>query len=177
MGSEMCIRDRYYNYLKHRDIEITMQGITVEYSTGVGFPQGGVCSAKFWLIAFDPAIEIINQYGVEGNGFADDCSALIGGKNLPSMIGKMQRMNEELITWGKSCGLTFNAQKTVAVLFKRNKQVPSAHLTFDGKLLEYSETVTYLGVRLDEKLHWGQHITNKIDKAKQYLHKLSLIHI
>ena len=76
-GGEKDLVEWYYNFLKHRDIEITMQGITVEYSTGVGFPQGGVCSAKFWLIAFDPAIEIINQYGVEGNGFADDCSALI----------------------------------------------------------------------------------------------------
>ena len=85
----------------------------------------------------------------------------------------LNELNEELIAWGKSCGLTFNAQKTVAVLFKRNKQIPSARLTFDGKMLDYSETVTYLGVRLDEQLHWGQHISNKIDKAKRYLHKLA----
>ena len=28
------------------------------------FPQGGVCSAKFWIIAFNEAIEIINNMGV-----------------------------------------------------------------------------------------------------------------
>ena len=66
----------YFNYITHRDIEIEMHGEKVAFSTGVGFPQGGVCSAKFWLIAFDFAIKIINTYNIEGNGYADDCSAL-----------------------------------------------------------------------------------------------------
>ena len=68
----------YYNYITHRDIEISMHGVLSAFSTGLGFPQGGVCSAKFWLIAFDYAIQIINRYCIEGNGYADDCSALLG---------------------------------------------------------------------------------------------------
>ena len=35
--------------------------ITQTITTTTGFPQGGVCSAKFWIIAFDEVIEIINQ--------------------------------------------------------------------------------------------------------------------
>ena len=46
----------YFNYITHRDIEIEMHGEKKRFSTGIGFPQGGVCSAKFWLIAFDYAI-------------------------------------------------------------------------------------------------------------------------
>ena len=41
-----------------------------------GFPQGEVCSAKFWIIGFDPAMDIINSNGIFGQGFADDSAAL-----------------------------------------------------------------------------------------------------
>ena len=59
------------------------------YVIGIGFPQGGVCSAKFWIIAFNEAIEIINEYGVTGQGFADDCGPMIGGDNTHDMYKSM----------------------------------------------------------------------------------------
>ena len=95
----------YFNYISHRDIEITMHGVISLFSTGIGFPQGGVCSAKFWLIAFDYAIKIINRYNIEGNGYADDCSALYGGPRLDHALKRLQKMLDELTQWGKTCGL------------------------------------------------------------------------
>ena len=72
----------YYNYISHRNMYTTIDGVTQAITTTTGFPQGGVCSAKFWIIAFNKAIEILNQRGVYGIGFADDCAALLGGNNL-----------------------------------------------------------------------------------------------
>ena len=79
----------YYSYLGRRYLEVELHGETVNLTTATGFPQGGVCSARFWLIAFDEAIHIINSNGVVGNGYADDCSALIGGTHTHNMIEKM----------------------------------------------------------------------------------------
>ena len=90
----------YFNYITHRDIEITMHDILRVFSTGIGFPQGGVCSAKFWLIAFDTAIQIINTLKIEGNGYADDCSALYGGRRLDHAINKLQKMLDRLTKMG-----------------------------------------------------------------------------
>ena len=39
--------------------------------------------AKFWIIAFDPAIQIINKNGTFGQGFVDDFAALIGERTSP----------------------------------------------------------------------------------------------
>ena len=82
----------YYNYLIYRDIDIELHGEKKEYSTDMDFPQGRVCSAKFWLIAFDPAIQIINSRGIKGNRLADNCSALLGRKSLKSMTATLQAM-------------------------------------------------------------------------------------
>ena len=106
----------YYDYITHRDIQISLHGHNFTFSTGIGFPQGGVCSAKFWLIAFDYAIQIINRYNIEGNGYADDCAALYGGPRLDHALKRLQKMLDDLTTWGRECGLHFNPEKSIAVV-------------------------------------------------------------
>ena len=163
----------YYNYITHRDIDIDMHGERRTFSTGLGFPQGGVCSAKFWLVAFDYAIQIINRYMIEGNGYADDCSALYGGRRLDHALKRLQKMLNDLTEWGKTCGLRFNPEKSVAVVFSRRRKTPPFHLTIDGGKIEFKSEVKYLGVTLDSKLHWTPHINEKMTKTKRYLAKVA----
>ena len=165
----------YFNYISHRDIEISMHGNTTTLSTGVGFPQGGVCSAKFWLIAFDFAIKIINTYNIEGNGYADDCSALYGGRRLDHAISRLQKMLDSLTAWGRRCGLKFNPDKSVAVVFTRSRKLPTTTLKIDGKAIAYKQEVKYLGVTLDSKLQWKTHIDDKTKKAKKFISQVASI--
>ena len=70
-------------------------------TVGIGFPQGGVCSAKFWIIAFNEAIEIINEYGVTGQGFADDYGPMIGGDDTHKMYQKPAKNAKQVIFLGR----------------------------------------------------------------------------
>ena len=72
-GGDTNMVNWYYKFITHRNLHVEINGTTVSKTVCTGFPQGGVCSAKFWIIAFNEAIEIINSYGAFGNGFADDC--------------------------------------------------------------------------------------------------------
>ena len=165
----------YYSYLGRRYLEGELHGEKVHLTTSTGFPQGGVCSAKFWLIAFDEAIQIINSNGITGNGYADNCSALIGGDHPHNMIEQMQSMLDRLVTWGTSCGLRFNPQKTVAVMFTRATREFSRQVRMDGQLLPYQKEVVYLGVRLDSEIKWRPHVLNKIKNCKRLLMKMASI--
>ena len=75
-GADPDLAEFCYNYITHRHLTTTIGGYTHTITVGIGFPQGGVCSAKFLIIAFNEAIEIINEYGVTGQGFADDCGPM-----------------------------------------------------------------------------------------------------
>ena len=86
--------DWYYELITHRNLETTYENFILEVTTNMGFPQGGVCSAKFWIIAFDEAAKILNTNGVSGELFADDGNGIIGGKDIDYMA---QRLN--MITW------------------------------------------------------------------------------
>ena len=69
----------YFDYLTSRNLFFRLHGTTTGITVGTSFPQGGVASAKFWIIAFNMAVTIINSFGINGTAFADDCAALIGG--------------------------------------------------------------------------------------------------
>ena len=62
---------------------------------------------------------------------------MYGGRNRNNLVKRMQRTLDELTDWGRSCGLKFNAEKTVVVFFSRGKKMPSLHLKMDGKVLPY----------------------------------------
>ena len=46
-GGDPIMVKWYYNYITHRNLNVEIQGIKVSLTTKLGFPQGGVCSAKF----------------------------------------------------------------------------------------------------------------------------------
>ena len=77
----------------------------------MGFPQGGVCSAQFWIIAFDEAAKILNSNGVNGELFADDGNEIIGGKDIENMAQKLSRVGRDLSAWGKNADLPLTQAK------------------------------------------------------------------
>ena len=87
----------------------------------MGFPQGGVCSAKFWIIAFDYALDIINTDLTEGQGFADNICILTKGTDLTIMQQRMQIVSNQLVAKSREANLTFSPEKTVAMVFSPKK--------------------------------------------------------
>ena len=80
----------YYNYLTHRNLHTNIAGYEGNVTIDIGFPQGGVCSAKFWIIAFDKALQIINSGTTTGFGFADDICVLAGGADINNSVNVIQ---------------------------------------------------------------------------------------
>ena len=174
-GGHPDLIDWYHNYLSHRNLYADLHQEQASCSTGVGFPQGGVCSARFWLIAFNQAIKIINSTFVEGIGYADDCCVLIGGTDQCHMVAQAQRVINKLIQWGSTCGLRFNHSKTVVVLFTRTNKIFRRHIRIDGNNIPYSSEVKYLGLTLDSKLKWNLHIKEKALACKRFLFMVARI--
>ena len=157
-GGEGDLVEWYYGYLKSRVLKLSLHGEDFVCRATTGFPQGGVASAKFWLIAFNPAIDIINSEFIEGNGYADDCSAVFGGREPEILVARLQRVLDNLVAWGVSCNLSFNVEKSVVMFFTRTQVTCDIPITINGVALEYVDTVRYLGLFLDPKLYWTAHI-------------------
>ena len=98
-------------------------------SISIGFPQGGVCSAKLWVIAYVEAVYILNEHSIFGQVFVDDSVGMKKGKNLHQSMSRLQKFATKLEEWGEKRGLKFNASKTVVIIFTKSRLKNSNFLT------------------------------------------------
>ena len=158
-------------HITERHLTLEANDCKIKTCVDIGFPQGSVCLAKFWIIAFDPAIQIINDEGIFGQGFADDCEALIGGHYLSNMALKVNVTFDKLVAWGATCGLRLKPNKTVLLHFKnkakRRQLSPEVHM--NGQVITPSKHTRYPGVKIDDKLSWKFHISSKTEKCRNLM--------
>jgi len=172
-GIEPKIIQWYGHYLRNRGIVFEHRGVKANKRLHLGTPQGGVLSPLMWNLTFESLLEKFQRGSVKVNGFADDAALLVTGPYPNVLRHVMQDAVTKALDWGDQNGLTFSAAKTVAVLFTRKlkyKNPPNIHIR--GQNIPYSPTVKYLGVTLDTKLSWTQHITQKVNAAKGHLIKV-----
>jgi len=97
-------------------------------------------------------------------GFADDGTVLIIGAFLSTLCKTLLLRGIE--KWCDERQLSVNPSKTELILFTRKLKIEGFQsLTFYGKTLALSNQVKYLGVLLDSKLSWKNHVEAKCNKA------------
>ena len=119
--------------------------------------------------------------------YADDTCVLLSGKDLTKLIMVINAELKSLSAWFRSNKLTVNTQKTFFMIFHRSRiKYDSKHcIKMDDCSLNKVNSAKYLGVIIDHKLNWIDHIAyikNKISKgigimyrARNFLNKSSLI--
>jgi hypothetical protein len=105
--------------------------------------------------------------------FADDLVISMTGVNKPHMETSIQKACDDIVNWGNSVHLTFSSQKTEMIVFSRKHiQVTNFRLTINGLTIAQKNKVSYLGVILDHKLTFAEHVNEKCLKAKQKIAEL-----
>ena len=141
-----------------------------------GTPQGGVLSPIMWNMAFEGLLELFPNNGqVKIVGFADDAALVTTGLSTQYLARVMQSAVNKVVEWGKKNNLHFAPKKTASVLFTRKQKVPwdsIPRIKMGSHTVPFSSKVKYLGVVLDQKLLWTDHLRQKIDKARVLLFKV-----
>jgi hypothetical protein len=72
-----------------------------------------------------------------------------------------------VVDWATKEGLSISPQKTAVVAFTNKRKIEGlGPLTFFGRQLQLLDGVKYLGVFLDSKINWDQHLLNVIKKKQ-----------
>ena len=67
--------------------------------------------------------------------------------------------------WSEGEGLSLNPTKTILVPFTRRRKLELRAPILNGTQLTFSDEVKYLGVTLDRKLTWNNHLDRTTSKA------------
>ena len=165
----------YRACLKNRYITATYKGAQCSKQPVKGTPQGGVLSPVMWNLGFDSFLQLfLNNSQVNVVGFADDSALVTVGPTPHLLFDRMQRALLKVEEWSRDNELHFAADKTVAMFFTRKQVVlrPLWPLSLNGTFIKFEETVRYLGVILDTKLFWTEHVDSKVNNARKLLYKV-----
>ena len=93
--------------------------------------------------------------------YADDTSVLIRGRDLDHIINVLNSELHFLSNWLKANKLSLNAEKTYYMVFHRARlKHKNIKILFDNVTLSEVASLKYLGLIIDNKLKWIEHIAH-----------------
>ena len=151
-----------------------------------GVPQGSILVPLLFLIYINDIINISTL--LLPILFADDTNLFLKGSNIDQMVTQINIELIKLMDWIHANKLSLNISKTRYVIFKTRGKVDktnSLNVYIDQVKLKNVETTKFLGVIIDNRLSWSQHINyikNKIAKsigilckARKFLYTTTLV--
>lgn len=125
-----------------------------------GLPQGSVLSPTLFNVFVS---DLRLPKTIQVACYADDTAIFTSANRTETIIGRLQNAIVDLSDYFVKWKIKINPSKTQAVVFPFNQQrkrQPRRNLVIDGSDIEFSQSVKYLGVTLDNKLNFGIHINS-----------------
>ncbi|GFW22014.1 RNA-directed DNA polymerase from mobile element jockey [Trichonephila clavipes] len=163
------------SYLTDRNFSVKINDTYSSHRpTEAGVAQGTLISPLLFNI-------YVNDIPIHHNTtlcmFADD-TAILASHTEPKLVARA--INRHLLVledWFSKWKIALNVAKTEAVFFTRKTRLNYPDIYLHNERIPWSQSTKYLGVTLDKKLTFKQHITrireNFIKKALTFSHLIS----
>lgn len=156
------------SFLKDRTQRVVVNGEQSEWSNvASGIPQGSVLGPVLFLIYINDLPDTVNNIV---KLFADD-TKIFGKSNSEEDVISLQNDLDKLCDWSRTWQLEFNSSKC-KVMHLGNQQEHAKYFMQDGQdrkeITEVCEEKD-LGVLIDNKLKFSQHIHASVKKANRVL--------
>ena len=129
-----------------------------------GAPQGSIlCTILFNLFINDFFIYIKNS---DLHNFADDNTIAWVSSSLNGLISELEKEGNIATKWFRDNSMIVNPGKFQAIIIDRKNQRNNPQkLTIYKKIITSSENVTLLGLEVDSKLNFDEHISKLCNKS------------
>lgn len=161
------------SYLSERKLLLeTKEG--VKYSSiNSGVPQGSVLGPTLWNILYDSLFKIKLPEEATLVGFADDVVLIIKAKNEEILTNTANRSLLRVSDWMESKHLELAPEKTEAVVLTSRRKMEPITFDLNGTVIRPSKAIKYLGVWLDTKMTFAEHVSKTITKGEKTVSALA----
>ena len=135
-----------------------------DFTIGRGTPQGSCLGTLIFIIFCNDISKICET--CKTIMFADDTSIYYSHKNIFKLYEKVQKDLTHLVDYFKAIKLSLNLRKTICMSFnikgKHIDHIPK--LEINNVQIERVEFTRFLGLIIDSRLNWNEHVNNSMAK-------------
>ncbi|CAH1720554.1 unnamed protein product [Aphis gossypii] len=132
-----------------------------------GVPQGSVLGPTLWNLFYDGILRLQVREGIKLVAFADDVAVVAVAHNSELVERVVNPTLEDIADWMSSNGLQLAPEKSECVVLTNKKAYRAPNLSLQGCQVPVKKAIRYLGVRLDTRLSFVDHIGSAAAGAKK----------
>ena len=151
-------------YIERKDVKTSHLDVTC------GVQQGSILGPLLFIIYINDLCNVSNI--LQPIMFADDTNLLSSHDNIKDLFNNVNLELNKIAVWFKANKLSLNDGKTKYTFFQKFRQkynipLKLPMLAINGKVIEWTTSIKFLGILLDEHFSWKNHISvveNKFPK-------------
>ena len=159
-----------YDYLKDRKQRTKINN---SYSTWkdvkYGVPQGSILGPLLFNIFINDLFFFIKNTKLAN--YADDNTTYSTGKDIETLLATLQIETTEVLKWFHNNEMKSNDDKCHLIVANQE----NVSINLGQETIEASDSVVLLGINIDKKLNFNEHISTLLRKGNQKLHALARI--
>lgn len=138
-----------------------------------GVAQGSILGPDLWNIFYDSLLQVDMPEDTFLAGYADDAAVIISARNMDIAQIKLNQVMRRVNTWMEVHGLELATSKTEIVILTKKRIPTIISMEVGGETVQTKLAAKYLGVTLDVRLSFWQHIKNVANRAAVATNNLS----
>ena len=163
------------SYFTNRVAILQTNNNKIEAEVTKGCPQGSCCGPGHRNIQYNTLLELNFTNSTKAIAFADDLIIMTRGNTVTEAENIANVEMSKISTWAKANKIQFNERKSKVLLLSRRKRKERRELEIylNKRLLTQVPSLKYLGIILDSKLSFRDHIIYTAEKCSKLIFALA----
>ena len=158
----------FKNYLTNRKQFVSVDGVSSSLlDIQCGVPQGSILGPLLFLIYINDIHNSVPERNIKL--FADDANIFLHSKTVEESVKLTQTCLANIQRWCSANKISINYSKTTYSIFSRGVTNDYTEIAVGSHKISRTYASKYLGVIIDEKLTWSNHIDYVYNKQIKFV--------